>query len=109
MFGRNIWDSQLILLLRYGFPLDFDYYSPLESVDENHSSATQYNKNDQSYLHEEKACGAILGNFRNAPIDNLHVSPFLTRDKPGGSHRLVIVDLSFPHGCSVNAGVQSVT
>ena len=32
---------------------------------------------------------------------------FLTRDKPGGTHRRVIVDLSFPHGCSVNAGVQS--
>ena len=31
------------------------------------------------------------------------------RDKPGGAHRRVIVDLSFPHGYSVNAGVQSET
>ena len=39
--------------------------------------------------------------------DNLHISPFLTREKPGASHRRVIVDLSFPHGNSVNNGVQS--
>ena len=51
----------------------------------------------------------MLGPFQKAPIDNIHVSPFLTRDKPGGTHRCVIVDLSFPHGCSVNAGVQSDT
>ena len=97
MFGRNI--------LRYGFPLDFDYNSPLESVIENHSSATQYKKDVQAYLNEEKE----LNPFKNAPIENLHVSPFLTRDKPGGTHRGVIVDLSFPHDYSVNAGVQSDT
>ena len=49
----------------------------------------------------------MLGPFKNSPIENLHVSPFLTHDKPGSSHRRVIVDLSFPHGYSVNAGVQS--
>ena len=63
----------------------------------------------QAYLREEKEFGAILGPFQKAPIDNLHVSPFLTWDKPGGSHRRVIVDLSFPLGYSVNAGVQSDT
>ena len=106
---NNYWDSQLVLLLRYGFPLDFDYTSPLQSVHENHSSATEYTKDVQAYLSEEKQFGAILGPFQEAPIENLHVSPFLTRDKPGGSHRRVIVDLSFPHGYSVNAGVQSDT
>ena len=61
------------------------------------------------YLDEKKDFGAILGPFDEDPIDNIHVSPFLTRDKPGGTHRRVIVDLSFPHGYSVNAGVQSDT
>ena len=105
----NYWDSQLVLLLRYGFPLDFNYSTPLNSVDSNHSSANQYWQDVQAYLDEEKEFGAILGPFQEAPIDNLHVSPFLTRDKPGGAHRRVIVDLSFPHGYSVNAGVQSET
>ena len=105
----NYWDSQLVLLLRYGFPLDFDYNSPLNSVENNHSSVNQYCQDVQAYLDEEKEFGAILGPFQQAPIDNLHVSPFLTRDKPGGTDRRVIVDLSFPHSCLVNAGVQSVT
>ena len=105
----SYWDSQLVLLLRYGFPLDFDHKSPLESVEENHSSANQYKKYVQAYLNEEKEFGAMLGPFKNLPIENLHVSPFLTRNKPGGSHRRVIVDPSFPHGYSVNAGVQSDT
>ena len=33
-------------------------------------------------------------------------SPFLTSEKPGAEHRRVIVDLSFPHGSSVNTGVD---
>ena len=105
----NYWDSQLLLLLRYGFPLDFDYTSPLGIVDNNHSSATKYTTDVQAYLNEEKNFGAMLGPFNEAPIENIHVSPFLTRDKPGGTHRRVIVDLSYPHGYSVNAGVQSDT
>ena len=51
----------------------------------------------------------MLGPFNEVPIENIHISPFLTRDNPGGTHRCVIVDLSFPHGYSVNAGVQSDT
>ena len=39
----------------------------------------------------------------------MHFSPFLTRDKPGAPHRRVIVDLSYPEGISVNAGVDSDT
>ena len=105
----NYCDSQLLLLLRYGFPLDFDYTSPLCSVDNNHSSATKYTTDVQAYLTEEKEFGAMLGPFNEAPIENIHVSPFLTRDKPGGTHRCMIVDLSFPHGYYVNAGVQSDT
>ena len=89
----NYWDSQLVLLLRYGFPLDFNYSTPLNSVESNHSSANQYWQDVQAYLDEEKEFGAILGPFQEAPIDNLHVSPFLTRDKPGGAHRRVIVIL----------------
>ena len=103
----GFWDSQLLFLIRYGFPLDYDYNSPLTSVDKNHTSATQFADDVQAYLTEEKAFGAILCPFKEPPSDNLHISPFLTREKPGASHRRVIVDLSFPHGYSVNNGVQS--
>ena len=79
------------------------------SVQQNHSSATDHTEDVKAYLTEEKGFGAMLGPFQDSPIENLHISPFLTRDKPGGAHRRVIVDLSFPHGHSVNAGVQSDT
>ena len=84
---NNYWDSQLVLLLRYGFPLDFDYVSPLKSVQQNHSSAIDYTEDVKAYLTEEKDFGAMLGPFQEPLIENLHVSPFLTRDKPEGALR----------------------
>ena len=55
------WDSQLLLLLKYGFPLDFNYDSPLESVDRNHTSGIQFTDDIQAYLAGEKSFDAILG------------------------------------------------
>ena len=49
----------------------------------------------------------ILGPFHTPPISDLHVSPFMTRKKAGAPHCRVIIDLSFPAGESVNAGVDS--
>ena len=37
---------------------------------------------------------------------HLHISPFMTRDKPGSKNRRVIIDLSYPPNHSVNACVQ---
>ena len=48
---------------------------------------------------------AILGPFHTQPVADLHVSPFMTREKPGAHHR--IINLSFPAGKSVNDGVDS--
>ena len=41
---RGYWDSQLLFLVRFGFPLDFDRNSMLESHPENHTSANNYQK-----------------------------------------------------------------
>ena len=57
----------------------------------------------QVYLTGESKFGAILGPFDSPPIET-HL-PLMTCPKPNGSHRRVIVDLSFPHTKSVNAGV----
>ena len=75
----------------------------------NHSSARQFPHDIKVYLQEEKAFNAILGPFSEPPISDLHISPFLTREKSGASSRRVIVDLSFPPGSSVNAGVDPNT
>ena len=49
---------------------------------------------------------AIVGPFDHHPCDNGHISPFMTRDKPGSDNRRVIFDLSWPLGGSVNSGID---
>ena len=104
---ENYWDKQLPLLIRYGFPLDFNPASPLQHQEINHASANLFTKDVAHYLQEETSFKAILGPFDAPPIENLHISPFMTRPKPSSDHRRVIIDLSFPKGQSVNQGVSS--
>ena len=106
---KDYWDKQLLQLIRYGFPLSFDHNIALRPSDTNHSSAKHHPKDIEIYLNEEKAFNAILGPFKEPPISHLHTSPFLTREKPGANSRRVIVDLSFPHGASINDGVDPET
>ena len=101
----DYWDNQLCSLIRFGFPLDFQRDCPLRSHLENHTSAKTYPQDVEAYLLEEIGYGAILGPFKEPPLKNLHVSPFMTREKPNAPHRRVIIDLSFPKGLSVNAGI----
>ena len=103
---QHYWDKQLPLLVRFGFPLDYDRGGVLKSQEENHTSAKYFPEDIKAYLNEEISHGAIVGPFKERPIDNLHVSPMMTRDKPNAPHRRVIIDLSFPQGLSVNAGVE---
>ena len=50
---------------------------------------------------------AILGPFEAPPFHPwTQCSPLMTRDKPDGSGKRVIIDLSFPEGASVNDGIQ---
>ena len=46
----------------------------------------------------------MLGPFDHTPI-NMHISPFMTREKSESDSRHAIIDLSFPKGLSVNEGV----
>ena len=103
---KGYWDKQLVPLIKYGFPLSFNHNIDLISTEVNHSSARQFPLEVEGYLEEEKSFNAILGPFSEPPIPGLHISPFLTREKNGGTSRRVIVDLSFPPGSSVNAGVD---
>ena len=76
----DYWDRQLLDLLEFGFPLDFDTNTVLNSSEENHASAKQFSSHVETYIREELKHGAILGPFEHKPI-TLHVSPFMTRDK----------------------------
>ena len=126
---NRYWDKQIVDLLQYGFPLDFDRSRCLSSTYENHASAVKF-PDHVNYIQTEIKYGAILGPFDSAvkfpdhvnyiqteikygailgPFDSYpfpcHVSPFLTREKHNSANRHVILDLSFPVGQSVNDGV----
>ena len=106
---EGYWDKQLVHLIKFGFPLSFNDKVKLIATETNHSSARQFPHDIKVYLEEEKAFNAILGPFSEPPIRNLHISPFLTREKNGATSHRVNVDLSFPPGSSVNAGVDPDT
>ena len=103
---RDYWDQQLLDFLTFGFPLDFNRNAPLHWEGENHKPALQHPNDIEAYLKEEAQFKAIVGPFKQHPCKNGHISPFMTRDKPGSEHRRVIIDLSWPIGCSVNAGID---
>ena len=99
----NYFDQQLVNLIQYGFPLDFDRTRKLESTLQNHASARNYPTHVDEYLQEELSHNAIWGYLDHKPFD-LHISPLMTRDKSSFDCR-TIFDLSFPKGYSVNDGV----
>ena len=102
----DYWDQQLIQLLEYGFPLDFNRTCKLRHEGVNHNSANQFPSDIEAYISEETHYGAIIGPFDKNPIEGGHISPFMTRHKPDSDRRRVIIDLSWPIGKSVNAGID---
>ena len=100
------WDKQLIELLQFGFPLDFNRQCTLTSNKKNHASAVDHPNDVLAYIEEEVNHKAILGPFHTDPISKMHFSPFMTREKPNSDTRRVIIDLSWPKGSSVNSGID---
>ena len=77
---RDYWDQQIVDLLHYGFPLDFNRKSPLISTDINHSSVLADIEHVRQYVEEELQHEAIIGPFDTVPC-TLHLSPLMTRAK----------------------------
>ena len=61
------WDWQLPLLIKYGFPLDFDRNSNTNFDKVNHKSAIEYPDHVTTYLQEELQHRAMLGPFPTPP------------------------------------------
>ena len=102
----DYWDRQLLELIKFGFSLDFNRACNLGEYTGNHSSAIDCPKDIEAYIEEELHYGVLLGPFEENPIKGGHCSPFMTRSKPNSDRRRVIVDLSWLHGASVNAGID---
>ena len=100
----DYFDQQLLDFIEFGFPLDFDRARDLQSTLVNHASARMYPDHVDKYVQEEVDFQAVLGPLDHEPFD-IHISPFMTREKLDSNSRRTIMDLSFSKGLSVNDGI----
>ena len=61
-------DQQLLHLIKFSLPLDFNRNCPLRYEEGNHSSATENPKDIGAYIEEEHCFNAILGPFETNPV-----------------------------------------
>ena len=100
----------VIDFLSYGWPINYTALTPPVSALHNHPSATNFDPHVQTYLDTELSWNAIAGPFDYPPFgDDFVSSPLQTVPKRGSSTRRVVMDLSFPHGASVNDGIPADT
>lgn len=101
-------DADVVKYLRFGWPISYTAKQLPKSTPVNHPSANNYEEHIQHYLKTELGYQSIAGPFQVNPLsDTLVCSPLQTVPKRGSSKRRVVMDLSFPHGHSVNNGVAS--
>ena len=65
---KNFWYKQIVDLIQYGFPLDFDRTYELQSTETNHISGLQNLDHIESYITEEFEFNAMYGPFKEPPI-----------------------------------------
>ena len=105
----NNWDQQFLQLLEFGFPLDFNR----QVLSDSKVKTILQQVNIQLILTLISRKSVILMQswvpFKENPITGGHCSPFMTRYKPNSECCTVIIDLSWPLGASVNAGIDKNT
>ena len=93
---------------QHGFRLRFQPARRLKPTKKNKPSALQSPKVTDNHLATEVARGRVAGPFPSPPLPNLQVSSFGVIPKIGQPSKWrLIVDMSSPHGSSVNDGIDS--
>ena len=99
-------DSEIVDFLKFGWPVAYSAPQIPVPTLKNHSSALRFPHVIDKFIQKELDKNALLGPFQVQPFDSwTQISPLMTRDKPDGSGKRVIVDLSFPVGAGVNDGI----
>ena len=99
-------DAEIADFLRYGWPGGYTAPVPPSTSSTNHPSAVKFPDDVSRFLSKEVSLGAMLGPFPAPPFSSWsQVSPLMTVEKKDSAARRVIIDLSFPIGLGVNAGV----
>ena len=101
-------DYEVTEWLKYGFPISRDPNAdPPVPSNCNHKGATEYPDAVDEYLKREIEKGATIGPFTLPPfVKDIGISPISSRPKKDSQERRIILDLSWPHGNSVNDGID---
>ena len=104
-------DNNLVDFLAYGWPVNFRREHILVPTASNHPSAEGYSEHIDFYVETEIRHKALMGPYRDPPIQGLHTSPLMTKPKKDSDNRRVIMDLSWPAGGgrSMMAFLQNAT
>ncbi len=98
---------EVILFLKFGWPLSFDGREFSTEIPENHGSCLAFEAQVQEYIDRELSCGALLGPFETSPFSaQACFSPLSTRPKRDSTERRVLHNLSWPLGNSINSGID---
>ena len=91
----------------HGIDIGFSPQSPLTSARKNRASAYEHPEVVDAYLRNEVSLSRVSGPFGSSPLPDLHIRIFGVTPKAGqpGKWRLIL-DLSSPHGSSVNDGID---
>ena len=100
-------DFKVVDYMRFGSPVSYAGPGLRNRRCRNHKGARDFPSDISSYLHTEVGMGSSLGPFQENPFSiPLSYSPLNSTAKRDSVERRVIVDLSFPEGASVNAGID---
>lgn len=106
---RDYPDHNLCDFLEFGWPIGYSASTPPVSTQRNHGSALAQPHVIDAFLATETHLGATCGPFSENPLAvNLTTSPLQIVHSHSGKPR-VVIDLSFPHGSSVNSGIPTDT
>ncbi len=104
-YANVINDKTVVQYVKFGFPVGHEHRIMPISSNTNHSSAIQNPKDIDEYIATEMAHGAMIGPFKEKPMQWFMTSPLMSREKANSTKRRIILDLSFPKGTSVNDGI----
>lgn len=105
---NDFHDSNVVEWLEFGWPIGcrFSGVSVPKCSYFNHRGAREFPVQVEGYLAKEVSEGHILGPFKADPFGgSLITSPLNTVPKRDSDDRRIILDLSFPRGCSINDSV----
>lgn len=99
-------NEAMVDCLEFGWPIKYAADFLPEATLKNHQSALDYPTHVQEFLDKDCALGAMLGPFAQKPYKQwFQTSPLMMRLKKESLKCRVIIDLSFPEGRGVNAGI----